>query len=280
MVRTIARRSLFGLLVLFLCLVQPDLAATEPLTERLAHFPSWQGRPQTQTIKDDLVYPDWFLGDWSVETTLVDLAAPLAPDIISPGFDSNRLYLNQPIVFAARFLPSQLPTQSLLPITLRSESAPIVADRAFNGFNLAQAYLAQTLGKSSKSPVLAVKVDPTNPNRQITLLRGDRQLISTVTGRTIETPAADQFVTSEVFQQEFRGMAQPYFNTVETTTAYWHCQENPRADALCAVQPDQPAAEIVADQVTAIYLSPQDPDYFKASDRPVALYRYQLRFST
>jgi hypothetical protein len=33
---------------------------------------------------------------------------------------------------------------------------------------------------------------------------------------------------------------------------------------------------ISAEQITAIYLSPQDPDYFKAGDRPVALYRYHL----
>nr|WP_319592620.1 hypothetical protein [Zarconia navalis] len=36
------------------------------------------------------------------------------------------------------------------------------------------------------------------------------------------------------------------------------------------------ADRVTADRVTAIYLSPQDPDYFKAQDRPVALYRYRL----
>ncbi|MGJ3251150.1 MAG: DUF6816 family protein [Elainellaceae cyanobacterium] len=29
--------------------------------------------------------------------------------------------------------------------------------------------------------------------------------------------------------------------------------------------------------MTAIYLSPQDPDYFKANGHPVALYRYRYR---
>jgi hypothetical protein len=33
-----------------------------------------------------------------------------------------------------------------------------------------------------------------------------------------------------------------------------------------------------ANQVTAIYLSPQDPDYFAAGGRPVGLYRYRLEF--
>ncbi len=99
------------------------------------------------------------------------------------------------------------------------------------------------------------------------MLRGDRQLISTVTGRAIESftgaVSGDRFLTTEVFQQEFRGTPQLYFNEVETTTAYQH-------------QAGEPA--IIADQVTAIYLSPQDPDYFKAGDRPVALYRYRLEF--
>ncbi|MEL6327067.1 MAG: DUF6816 family protein, partial [Cyanobacteria bacterium J06626_23] len=35
---------------------------------------------------------------------------------------------------------------------------------------------------------------------------------------------------------------------------------------------------ITADQITAIYLSPRDPDYFKAFNKPVALYRYRLTF--
>jgi hypothetical protein len=43
---------------------------------------------------------------------------------------------------------------------------------------------------------------------------------------------------------------------------------------------------ITADQITAIYLSPQDPDYFKtlvsdnplSGPRPVALYRYSMEF--
>ena len=33
-----------------------------------------------------------------------------------------------------------------------------------------------------------------------------------------------------------------------------------------------------AGQVTAVTYNPQDPDYFKADSRPVALYRYRLEF--
>ncbi|MBW4542643.1 MAG: hypothetical protein KME43_26465 [Myxacorys chilensis ATA2-1-KO14] len=95
------------------------------------------------------------------------------------------------------------------------------------------------------------------------MLRDDYQLTSTITGRATETPNAKEFITTEVFQQVFRGAAQPYLNQVETTTAYQHHDE---------------ARMIDADQITAIYLSPQDPDYFKAGEAPVALYRYRLEF--
>ncbi len=130
-----------------------------------------------------------------------------------------------------------------------------MADRAFNGLSLARAYL-------SDATVKAVKVDPQNPNRQVTFLSGRRQLESTVTARAVEPPDPGQFITVERFQQVFRGGAIPYFNEVETTTAYR--REGDR---------------ITADQVTAVYLSPQDPDFLKAQNQPVALYRYRLELT-
>ena len=92
-----------------------------------------------------------------------------------------------------------------------------------------------------------------------------------MTGRTVEEPNAGTFATTEVFQQYFRNAKNAenastvYLNEVENTTIY-----HKRAD---------PNFPIGADQITAIYLSPQDPNYFKAQDKPVALYRYQLSFS-
>jgi hypothetical protein len=235
------------------------------LTDRLAAFPHWDSKPAVQPANGDLEYPDWLAGTWKMTSTLVELAAPLAPAIVSPGFDSNQKYLNQAIACNVRFVPSRsLSTNatvlSLLPLKGLVKDA-VVSDRAFNGFNLAKAYLGDS--------VLAVTVDPRSPNRQITLMQGGRQLISVVTARAVETPAADDFLTSELFQQVFRGVPNPYLNQVETTTAYHHL-------AAEVATTGEPA--ITADQVTAIYLSPQDGDYFKAGDRPVALYRYRLEF--
>jgi hypothetical protein len=161
--------------------------------------------------------------------------------------------LNQPMAFQVRFV---------------ERNGSLVSDRAFNGMNLARAYLDDPTKSDQTSVVQAIKIDSKNPNRQITLLKGDRQLVSTITQRAIATPSPGQFLTSELFQQEFRSNGQIYFNLVENTTAYSH---PPTAEGT--------RETITADQITAIYLSSQDPDYFKAGDRPVALYRYRMQLT-
>lgn len=254
---------LSGLLLLWLFC--SGVAFAGALSDRLSQYPDWQGKPPVQAAKGDLVYPNWFAGEWLVLTTLVDLAAPLAPDLVTPGFESNRAFLNQPVQFRVRFI--EQPVSSLVARFARAPKQ-LVSDRAYNGTQLAKAYLGERT-------VLAVKVDPQNPNRQITLLKGDRQLVSTVAARATESPADNEFITSEFFKQEFRGAPQIYFNEVENTTAYTKSNLS---------SPDAP--EIVADQITAVFLSPQDPDYFKtlssenplSAPRPVALYRYQMMF--
>lgn len=232
----------------------------DSLSHRLSQFPEWQSKPSVTAANGDLVYPDWFVGEWQVTTTLVDMVAPIS-DLTTPGFEGNRQYLQQPVVFNVRFVEARslyFPSNpfSLIPTVWSARTPQIVSDRAFNGMSLAKAYLGDRA-------VVSVKVDPTNPNRQITQLQDNRQLVSTVVARATETPSAEKFLTTEMFVQEFRGSPQLYFNDVETTTAYERLSDG----------------AIAADQVTAIYLSPQDPDFFKAGDRPVALYRYRMEFS-
>lgn len=237
-------------------------ACAGPLADRIAAFPNWDQKPTVQPAQGDLAYPQWFQGTWSLTSTLVDLVAPLAPTVVTPGFDSNRQYLDQPVTTTVRFVPATMLGSSIAPrpftVPFPSPKQPaVVSDRAFNGLNLARAYLGDRA-------VLSVAVDPTSPNRQVTTLTGGRQLRSSVAGRITETPDNDHFLTTELFQQVFRGTPQPYLNQVETTTDYQH-------------QPGKNPA-IVADQITAIYLAPSDPQYFEAGDRPVALYRYRLEF--
>jgi hypothetical protein len=224
-----------------------------PLAERIEQFPQWETKPSLRMARGDLVYPEWMAGTWLVTSTLIDLRAPLAPEIVTPGFAANEPYLNQAIQFQVRFGEQNIASQKTPITNTIASKRSILADRAFNGTKIAAAYLGD-------DNILSVKVDPDNPNRQITFLKGNRRLVSTITERASETPNSDQFITTEISQQLFRSEKTIYLNEVETTTAYKLLRPG----------------KIEADQITAIYLSPKDPDYFTAAGRPVALYRYHL----
>jgi hypothetical protein len=241
---------------------QVSIAAT--LSQRMADFPQWQSQPQIGKLEGQLIYPEWFKGRWLATSTLLEQIAPLAPDLVTPGFDRNQTYLDRPIEFKVQFIPLEVkpPAPSLLNLPRPNKSidlAQIVPDRAYNGYNISIAYLGD-------DRVRSVKVDPQNPTKQITQLEGDRQLVSIVTGFAKEQPNPNNFIATELSQQIFRSDTQIYFNTVETTTNY----------QLSVV----PTPKITATQITAIYLSPQDPDYFRALNKPVALYKYQLDLRT
>lgn len=246
-------------------------AYAESLTERQQNFPNWQGKPTLSASVGDLAYPQWMAGTWRMTSTLVDMVAPLAPEIVTPGFEGNRQFLHKAIPAVIKFVPKVVEEDGFFERLIPDgddTTVEIVSDRAFNGLSLARAYLGDDWVK-------AVKVDPDDPNRQITFLKDNQQLISTVTGRTVETPNMGTFATTELFQQFFRNPGRSVFDPEEVPTVYLNEVENTtiyrkRGDANFP---------IAADQITAIYLSPQDPDFFKAKGRPVALYRYQLSFS-
>ncbi|MEM9163320.1 MAG: DUF6816 family protein [Cyanobacteria bacterium P01_F01_bin.4] len=233
------------------------------LSDRVATFPDWHSKPPVQPSEGDLIYPEWLAGSWQMTSTLLEMAAPLAPELVTPGFEGNRQFLNEPVTAPIRFMQARVAGGRFLSRALKTKEK-LVSDRAFNGLSLARAYLGA-------DGVEAVKVDPDNPNRQITFLKDSQQLVSTVTGRATETPTATDFITTEIFQQFFRGgQSGAYLNEVENTTAYHYHPNN-------SLQPDS-SPVVTADQITAIYLSPKDPDYFKALNQPVALYRYRLDF--
>ncbi len=240
--------------LLWLC--STGMAMAGPLSDRMAQYPQWTSPPKTQKAVGDLAYPDWFQGDWQATCTLIEATAPLAPEVNSPGFDGNLTMVDKPVNFEVRFIARRAQQGSRAPAL--AAPVEVVSDRAYNGLNIAKAYLGEEL-------VSTVEVDAKNPNRQITTLRDSRQLVSVIPARATEQPDADDFITSEIFQQVFRGTGNPYLNQVETTTAYHY-------------QPDQ-SPPILADQITAVYLSPKDEDYFKVGKQPIAIYKYRLALS-
>jgi hypothetical protein len=244
--------------------IQTSLAGA--LSDRLDRYPDWNAQPKVALHEGELSYPEWFRGRWMATSTLLEQIAPLAPEIVTPGFESNRQYIDKPIEFTVQFIQTDLTknikSSLLLNLPRLKSNLPtpkIVADRAFNGLNIATAYLGAANVKS-------VKIEPQNPTKQITQLTQDRQLEAFVTGFDLEAPAPEQFISTEVSQQVFRTTATIYLNIVETTTSYQFSAT--------------PKPKITATQISAIYLSPQDPNYFrsigKQGDRPVALYKYRL----
>ncbi len=247
--------------VLVGCLYSPSAVLAGTLTERIAAFPEWNDKPTVQTVKGDLIYPDWMVGTWTMTSTLVDMVAPLAPEVTTPGFEGNRDFLNTPVICQVRFVPNNILERNkamvpFLSVPIKSlTKALVVSDRAFNGLSLAKAYLGDR--------VFRVWVDSGDPNRIVTKFRDNRKLFSFATGRSVEQPDSEHFIASELFQQFFQAPEKPYKNQVETTTAYTH----------------QPDGSVTADQFTAVYLNSPHPKAFIAGDRPVALYRYTLRFA-
>ncbi|MGI0483773.1 DUF6816 family protein, partial [Geminocystis sp. CENA526] len=137
--------------------------------------------------------------------------------------------------------------------TIINKNQVIIPDRAFNGLSIAQAYLGE-------KNVKQVIINPLHSTEQKTIFNENNELISTVIGRQQETISPTEFITIEMTRQFFRRPQSVYLNLVETITKYHLVNNN----------------NIEATQVTAIYLSPEDPDYFLALDRPVALYNYNL----
>lgn len=252
------RLHLIAITLLILVLVW---SSTNPVQAAESNLPSWYHQPIVDDAKGDLYYPDWMAGTWEVTNILEEQVAPLAPDIISPGFVDNQKYIGEPIIFPVRFGKEYyVPKARWFFIPLITDEYPVVADRAFNGKSIAEAYL----GNDS---VFRVAVDPKDPNKQITILKGGVKSISQVTKRAVAESSRDleeiRFIATEVTQQLFKSPNKIYLNEVETTSDY-HLIDSQNIEAT---------------QITAIYLSPQDPDYFTSGDRPVAIYRYHLDLS-
>lgn len=91
------------ILTIFFLISHPIPSQAASLKERLLQYPQWTTKPTLKEAKEDLIYPDWMEGTWKVSSILVDQIAPLAPEIVTPGFENSRQYINQPIEFEVRF---------------------------------------------------------------------------------------------------------------------------------------------------------------------------------
>ena len=224
------------------------------LQERLANYPNWTTLPPISQRKGEINYPDWFSGTWQVSSTLVEQLAPLAPEIVSPGFEKNQDYLDRPISFTVKF-EAQIPMPEFTWVLSDLVQTPTVVlpDRRFNAEAVTKAYLGDDLKFS-------VQYIQQPLPRIVTIFSENKRLTSTVIGHNQQAPSESEFIATELSTQQFVNGVSQYLNQVETTTDYQQLEDG----------------KIAATQITAVYLSPQDPDYFSANNQPIALYRYQL----
>jgi hypothetical protein len=224
------------------------------LDQRISQYPQWDRKLSLPKPTQELIFPDWFEGTWNVTSTLKEQIAPLSPQFKTPSFDSNEIYIDKNIDFLVKFIPTILtPKINNFVPTIINRNKVIIPDRAFNGLSIAQAYL----GAENVQQVIANKF---NSIEQKTVFKQNNELISTIIGRKQDTVSPDEFITSEITRQFFRRPNSVYLNLVETTTKYHLINDN----------------EIEGTQITAVYLSTEDPDYFLAIEQPVALYYYTL----
>ncbi len=254
LIKIILKLFVFGILINLFFYLNPPLALAENLENRLNSYPNWNHQLSLPKPEQDLVYPQWFEGKWQVTNILKEQIAPFSPQFETPGFSANAQYLDQEVIFPVQFISRSLVSQNNRFVPSKVDRTKIIiADRQFNGSAIALAYLGE---KNVKN----VTINQNNSTEQITKFGEDNELISTIIGRRQENISEKEFITSEMTRQFFRRVGNIYLNLVETTTKYKLVDPN----------------YIQAEQVTAVYLSPQDPDYFIAFDKPVALYSYKL----
>ena len=132
-----------------------------------------------------MVYPTWFEGTWTVESTDLEDASTLD--------------------HLARFG------------TTSTSRGAVVGDRNFNARAIGSAVLGDQL--------LAVEQAPGQVNRQLARLSNDRQLETTVIGRRESPLDQPTFVSDELVLQILHGPGAPRISRIETLSRYERCDD-------------------------------------------------------
>ena len=157
------------------------------LEQRQELWPAWTGpaalpRPSNS---DDLIYPAWFEGLWSV----------VNEDLDDPTGDL--------IQHQARFQAD--------------DRGRMVGDRAFNALSIGTALLGDQL--------LRVEDDPNSANRQMAQLKGDLRLETRVTHRDQSSIDGETFIADEIVLQILHLPGPPRLSRIETLSRYQRCSD-------------------------------------------------------
>jgi hypothetical protein len=165
------------------------------LGDRLQQFPTWPAVTELRT-RGELIYPQWLAGEWLVTSILKEQVAPLAPAIVSPGFERSRQDLDKPYRFRVRFGSSTTAVAPGIEVRQERSKNAVTIDRAFNIEQIANAYLGA-------NAVESVRAFQQPEIVQVTKLRNGTLLRAIVTGYRSESPTPNQFIATEIQQQIF-----------------------------------------------------------------------------
>ncbi len=234
------------------------------LPARAAQWPEWSlPAPLPRPDRQDLVYPAWFAGRWQVSSGAISFEARFCqqPDpgqLPQPG--KSELGKPEAVGKPGGGQPEVVGKQELGKRAVVGKPGlgerPVVGDRAFNALGIGKAVLGDQL--------LSVRSDPANPNRQISQLRGSRQLESQVVGRRSEIPAitgastAAGVSTADSTPNSTAGSTAPEFWADELSLQVLHGPGEPRLSRVetlshFALQAD---GSILGEQWQASYPSP------------------------
>ena len=158
------------------------------VSERKLLWPNWSlpysfNRPG---LSDDLIYPDWFEGEWNVNSQI--------------EYKNNE----EPILHSAKFI--------------YNSSGKLIAEREYNTKSYALS--------SKNGGFLSVKNDPKSPNRQFAKLTEDRYLETKIIGRLQEEINNNIFITDELILQILHTPDFSRVSQVETLTEFRKCGSN------------------------------------------------------
>ena len=176
-----------------------NISQPEQIIQRKSSWPDWNlpAPLKRPTLKDDLIYPIWFEGEWDVVNSIV-------------GEESE-----ESINHIARFLVNS--------------SNQIIADREYN----TNSYVVN----SKEKQFLFVKNDPNSPNRQFAKLTDDRYLETRIIGRLQEKINEDIFLTDELILEILHSQELTRVSQVETLTEFRKCKLDDENDFhICAEQ--------------------------------------------
>ena len=184
---------LFSSLIIF-AFIHPVLAENtielnnfqlSQLAKRKSIWPAWElpYAYKHNDLSDDLIYPDWFEGEWNVISKIDD--------------QTNE----EPLLHSAKFIYNL--------------SGELIADREYN----TQSYALSL----KNGGFLSVKNDPKSPNRQFAKLTEDRYLETKIIGRLHETINNNIFITDELTLQILHTTDESRVTQVETLTEFRKC---------------------------------------------------------